>query len=84
MLLNIEKWNVKLFNTLTYNKKLGSPKGESYIYGIIIKIKVMIKELIQAIKQDPITALTDFLSILAIMGFGYVMILIASILEGNV
>ena len=73
-----------LFNTLTYNKKLGSPKGESYIYGIIIKIKVMIKELIQAIKQDPITALTDFLSILAIMGFGYVMILIASILEGNV
>ena len=73
-----------MFNTLTYNKKLGSPKGESYIYGIIIKIKVMIKEFYNLVKGNPKEALTNFLATLTIFIFGYGLIWLGAILDGNV
>lgn len=73
-----------LFNTLISNKKLGSLKGESYIYGIIIKIKVMIKELVNSVKENPIGALANFITTLTIFGFCYVLIFLAAILDGNV
>jgi|TARA_R100001377_G_C3169621_1_gene102576 hypothetical protein len=44
----------------------------------------MIKELIQAFKEDPTKATVDFISIVAIFGFGYILLLLAAILEGNV
>ena len=44
----------------------------------------MIKELVNSVKENPIGALANFITTLTIFGFGYVMIVLAAILEGNV
>jgi len=42
------------------------------------------KEFIKSIKENPKEALTTFLSTLTIFGFGYALIFLAAILDGNV
>ena len=44
----------------------------------------MIKEIYNLVKENPIGALSNFITTLTIFGFGYVMIVLAAILDGNV
>ena len=43
----------------------------------------MIKEIYNLVKEDPKTAITDFLATLTIFIFGYGLIWLGAILEGN-
>jgi len=44
----------------------------------------MIKELVNSVKENPIGALANFITSLTILGFCYVLIFLAAILDGNV
>tara|TARA_R100001377_G_scaffold83358_1_gene64749 strand:+ start:775 stop:915 length:141 start_codon:yes stop_codon:yes gene_type:complete len=43
----------------------------------------MIKELIREFKKDPLTTISDFIAIIAIFAFGYGLLLLGSIVTGN-
>jgi len=44
----------------------------------------MIKELVRSIKENPIQSILEMMTLLAIFAFGYAMIIVGSVITGNI
>jgi len=48
------------------------------------KIKVMLKQLIQAVKENPLETVLDMIAMIAIFAFGYVLLILGAVITGNI
>ena len=44
----------------------------------------MLKELVKAVKEDPIQSILEMMTLLAIFAFGYVLLLLGAIITNNI
>ena len=44
----------------------------------------MLKQLIQAVKENPIQSILEMMTLLAIFAFGYAMLIVGSVITGNI
>tara|TARA_R110002020_G_scaffold26872_2_gene86861 strand:- start:548 stop:682 length:135 start_codon:yes stop_codon:yes gene_type:complete len=44
----------------------------------------MLKELVKAVKEDPIQSILEMITLLAIFAFGYVLLILGAVLTGNI
>jgi len=44
----------------------------------------MLKQLIQAVKENPLETALDMIAVIAIFAFGYVLLLLGAVLTGNI
>lgn len=44
----------------------------------------MIKELVRSIKENPIQLILEMMTLLAIFAFGYAMLIVGSVITGNI
>ena len=44
----------------------------------------MLKQLIQAVKENPIQSILEMMTLLAIFAFGYAMIIVGSVITGTI
>tara|TARA_R110000751_G_scaffold185818_1_gene292263 strand:+ start:51 stop:185 length:135 start_codon:yes stop_codon:yes gene_type:complete len=44
----------------------------------------MLKELVKAVKEDPIQSILEMMTLLAIFAFGYAMIIVGSVITGTI
>jgi hypothetical protein len=44
----------------------------------------MIKELVRSIKENPIQSILEMMTLLAIFAFGYTMLIVGSVITGNI
>jgi len=44
----------------------------------------MLKQLVKAIKEDPIQSILEMITLLAIFAFGYVLLILGAVLTGNI
>jgi|TARA_B100001173_G_C15620057_1_gene392660 hypothetical protein len=44
----------------------------------------MIKELVRSIKENPIQSILEMMTLLAIFAFGYAMLIVGSVITGNI
>ena len=43
----------------------------------------MIKELVKAIKKDPIQSILEMITVFAVFAFGYILLILGAVLTGN-
>jgi hypothetical protein len=44
----------------------------------------MLKEFIQAVKENPVKTMLEMITLLAVFAFGYVLLVLGAILTGNI
>ena len=44
----------------------------------------MLKQLVKAIKEDPIQSILEMITLLAIFAFGYVLLIFGAVITGNI
>jgi hypothetical protein len=44
----------------------------------------MLKQLIQSVKENPIQSILEMMTLLAIFAFGYAMLIVGSVITGNI
>ena len=44
----------------------------------------MLKELVKAVKEDPIQSILEIITLLAIFAFGYVLLILGAVITGNI
>ena len=44
----------------------------------------MLKQLVRSIKENPIQSILEMMTLLAIFAFGYAMIIVGSVITGNI
>ena len=44
----------------------------------------MLKQLVKAIKEDPIQSILEMMTLLAIFAFGYVLLILGAVITGNI
>jgi hypothetical protein len=44
----------------------------------------MLKQLVKAIKEDPIQSILEMITLLAIFAFGYVLLILGAVITGNI
>tara|TARA_B100000768_G_scaffold5352_1_gene6412 strand:- start:496 stop:630 length:135 start_codon:yes stop_codon:yes gene_type:complete len=44
----------------------------------------MLKELVKAVKEDPIQSILEMITLLAIFAFGYVLLILGAVITGNI
>mgnify|MGYP001351803872 FL=1 len=44
----------------------------------------MVKELVRSIKENPIQSILEMMTLLAIFAFGYAMLIVGSVITGNI
>mgnify|MGYP003116420291 CR=1 FL=1 len=44
----------------------------------------MLKELVKAVKEDPIQSILEMITLIAVFAFGYILLILGAVLTGNI